>query len=128
MKGGVKPTLVDAVDPTPLFWHYAGDTLLVTPVGIDAWVAGRAHNPWVHSWVPPTPAAIMLERVNDSPELKALAQLAVDAGPEGRTLLKRIVAERLDAYIDVLSVQESLCTPEPNPSVIQPERIANDAP
>ena len=124
LKSGVKPTLTDALDPTPVFWHYAGGTLLPLPgEPVVDWQQGRDFEPWVNSWLPPTPAMSMMNRVSDSPELRALAKLACEAGPNGRLLLDRLIAEELDRQMEALSA--AACGPETSP-ISQPERPATN--
>ena len=122
-KSGIKPTIVDALDPTPMFWNYAGGTLLKRPANISDWVQGRKLKPWVSSWVPKPPAEIMRHRVEESPELLALAKLAHRAGPEGLVMLQRLVVSRLESHYDRLRELElSEERSEPLP-VIKPEPV-----
>ncbi|MGB3544018.1 hypothetical protein [Rubrivirga sp.] len=89
-----KPCLADVLDPAPMFWHYARK-LLPCPAAQEPWFRGRDLRPWLSSYAPRPAAAVMLDRVSSSPELAALASLAVDSGPHGVDLLCREVEKRL---------------------------------
>ena len=124
LKGGVEPCLADALDPTPVFWHYAGGTLLPFPDDpVDDWVQGRDFDPWVNCWSPPTPASTMITKISDSPELRSLAKLAVQCGPSGLPMLKRLVDERLDSYAAEFEREAELASNSP---VIKPEPPAKE--
>lgn len=97
-RGDVGPTLRDAYDPEALFWHYASPALLERPEGAPEWRPGAGEG-WVSSWKPPTPAAILKDRVGASPELGVLIELADKAGPRGRDYLLSLLRRRIEGAI-----------------------------
>ena len=125
VKGGVSPTLADVLDPAPMFWHYCAGTLLDPPAPVPDWVRGRDLNPWVSSWLPSPPASVMKDRVSESPELRALARLAVDSGPNGRVLLDRLISQELDRQMDQYRCERPSEPPRAamsSPALVDPER------
>lgn len=87
------PTLKDAYDPTGIFWHYASPSLLPRPPDAPKWSQGDDTG-WFHAYEPPLPAEVLKRRVDASPELAVLAELADKAGPEGRNYLLSLLRRR----------------------------------
>ncbi len=80
---GVGPTLRDAAEPERLFWHYMAPAILPRPEGVPAWDSGWAEG-WVMDRVEVLAAERLRRRIQESPELAALIELADSLGPGGR--------------------------------------------
>jgi len=88
-------TLRDAAEPRRLFWHVASPALLDAPDDVEPWDSG-----WGGGWravdLPdPLPAEVLGRRVEFSPELAMLADIADRMGPEGRVWLARRLLAKL---------------------------------
>lgn len=89
-------TLRDAYMPASLFYQFASPTLVAAPEGVPEWV------PHGEGWegtarAPELPYEVFKRRVETSPELDRLAELASQFGPNARALLLRAFADRLDS-------------------------------
>lgn len=96
-KGGDSgATLRDAADPAALFWHLASPTILEAPEGVPVWIPNRDLG-----WEAPkrefNPAAVLQRRIESFAMLDALAMVADEMGPEGRTYLLSLIRDRLEA-------------------------------
>lgn len=120
-KAGVNPSLRDVLDPEPLFWNYAGGALLPKPAGVRDWVPGRGLEPWLNSWVPAEPATTMKHRIDDSPELEAIARLAVLCGSEGPKMGERLLLEAFRKHVHIAERSLSRSKPFSDAHGIQPE-------
>ena len=94
-KGGDSgATLRDAAEPAALFWHLASPAILDAPEGAPVWTANRDLG-----WEAPKrdfdPAALLRRRVESMAMLDALALVADDLGPEGRSYLIGLIEQRL---------------------------------
>ena len=95
VKKGYGATLRDAALPTALFWHAASPALLKAPEGVPVWQPNDDLGGWQ---APPRlfdPAALLRRRVESMAELDALALVADDIGPEGRSYLLHLLTKRL---------------------------------
>ena len=91
-------TLKDALNPEPLFWAHA-DVLKIghlKPSGVSDWVDGSDFTGWTYERPEKTAYAKLARRVEVSGCLTDLINLADDFGPEGRTVLLRLISKRLD--------------------------------
>lgn len=93
-------TLRDASEPTRLFWHLASPALLPRPAGVPEWTSG-----WSQGWKAGPrpehlPADVLGRRIGDSPELRLLASVADEMGPEGRVWLVRQLASSLGVDVN----------------------------
>lgn len=96
-KGGDSgATLRDAAEPAALFWHLASPAILDAPEGVTVWTPNRDLG-----WVAPKrdfdAAALLRRRVESMAMLDALAAVADELGPEGRTYLLSLLETRLRA-------------------------------
>jgi hypothetical protein len=89
-------TLRDAAMPAALFWHIAAPAFITAPKDAPVWTP----NTDCH-WVAPNrdfdPAQILRRRVESCAFIDAMAILADDLGPEGRTYLLHLLHARIDA-------------------------------
>lgn len=93
-------TLRDASEPTRLFWHLASPALLSSPEGVPEWSSG-----WSLGWKAGPrpeylPAEVLGRRIGASPELRLLASIADEMGPEGRVWLVRQLANSLGVDVN----------------------------
>ena len=101
-------TLKDVHSPAALFWHLASPSLLPLPKNAPSW---HPADPDDVGWLPVATTELCVysalkRRVETSPDLLALIELADRLGPEGRTALTRLLSRRLDQ------------TPRPSPSEV----------
>ncbi|MGC3004538.1 hypothetical protein ACPF8X_40725, partial [Streptomyces sp. G35A] len=86
----------DAAEPAALFWHLASPAILDAPEGVTVWTPNRDLG-----WVAPKrdfdAAALLRRRVESMAMLDALAAVADELGPEGRTYLLSLLETRLRA-------------------------------
>lgn len=108
-KGGDSgATLRDAAEPAALFWHLASPTILQAPEGVPVWTANRDLG-----WEAPKrefdPAVLLRRRVESMAAIDALAAVADELGPEGRTYLLGLLEQRLRGSkgLDALTKAES---------------------
>ena len=85
--GKMCPTLKDAFDPTRLFWHYMGRTLLQCPKGLSDWT-GHSEGYELPARLPLDPYQALLRKIEHSQELRELARIAALSGPVGCRRLK----------------------------------------
>jgi hypothetical protein len=90
----VGATLRDAAEPGPLFFHFASPSLLEAPPGVPPWES-RESCAWEYQKPDLTPFEVLKRRVERSPDLAALEDLAATLGDEGRLVLARLIARRL---------------------------------
>ena len=95
--GKMGPTLRDAADPTALFWHFAGGTLLPAPDNVPAW-CGHGEGFKVDRVVDLLPFQALQRRIECSPEVEDLVMLADRLGPSGASTLNRLLTQRLEGY------------------------------
>lgn len=96
-KGGDSgATLRDAAEPAALFWHLASPAILDAPEGVSVWTPNRDLG-----WEAPKrdfdAAALLRRRVESLATLDALAAVADELGPEGRSYLLGLLETRLRA-------------------------------
>jgi len=92
---GASPTLRDAAEPSRLFWHYMAPAILRRPPGVPEWSSGWAEG-WVMHRSEFLPAQALKRRIEESPELSALIELADSIGPMGRSMALRLIREKFD--------------------------------
>lgn len=86
LRSGVGITLHDAYDPTEVFWHHAGRSLLTRPDGVQPWVP-RAEGFTMPPRMIFTPAELMDRKLDASADVARLLELAAECGPHGIDLL-----------------------------------------
>lgn len=96
LKSGTGVTLRDVADPSGVFWHHMGRSVLRPPADTVEW------SPQADGWSldrvdPPFPMARLRRRVEESAEILALCRLADELGPTGREALCRLVLQRSTA-------------------------------
>ena len=90
---GVSPTLRDAAQPERLFWHYMSPAVLRRPEGVPEWDSGWGEG-WTMERVEILPAGRLKRRIEESPELAALIELADAIGPGGRDYALRLIRDK----------------------------------
>ena len=93
-KGG-KPTLRDASQPERLFWHYMSPAILERPQNAPEWSPGWGEG-WTMERAELLPAQALKRRIEGSPELAALLELADAIGPSGRAMAVSLIRKRFD--------------------------------
>lgn len=96
LRSGVGVTLHDAYDPTEVFWHHAGRSLLSLPDGVQPWVP-RAEGFTMPPRLTFTPAELMDRKLDASADVARLLELAAECGPHGIDLLCSRLRHRHDA-------------------------------
>jgi hypothetical protein len=81
-----------------LFWHYAGRSLLPRPDGVQAWA------PHAEGFALPdrpefTPAQLLDRKLDNSPDVDRLLDLAAACGPYGFDLLAKRLRRRFEAKL-----------------------------
>lgn len=102
-KGGDSgATLRDAAMPAALFWQIAAPALLQAPEDAPVWIPNEDLG-----WVAPKrdfdAAAVLQRRVESFAMLDALALVADELGPEGRTYLLSLIRDRLESPLPAAS-------------------------
>lgn len=103
----VGATLRDAFMPNSIFYDHASPSLVPRPDGVPNWV------PHGNLWASVAkegelPIDTYKRRLETSPELDRLVELAVSLGPNGVQLAKRIYQEKLDsAFRAIESLEDS---------------------
>jgi hypothetical protein len=81
----MKPSLRDVSDPTAIFWHYMGKTVLKTPEGVPEWSPN-----WGGSWTmeieKPLLYQVLKSKAENNPEFIRFFELADSMSPDGRTI------------------------------------------
>jgi len=81
----MKPSLRDVSEPTAIFWHYMGRTLLKTPEGVPEWIPG-----WGGEWTmvveKPLVYQVVKSKIETNPELIRIFELADSMSPDGRDI------------------------------------------
>jgi len=95
VKKGANPTLRDAAEPERLFWHYMSPAILKRPQGVPEWSSGWGEG-WVMERTELLPAMRLKRRIEDSPELAALIELADSIGTDGRDYALRLIREKFN--------------------------------
>jgi len=80
------PTLRDAYDPVALFWHFASGGLLPRPSGVKLWVS-QSEGFTMPEPISLEPAQLMQRKLDHSPDVVRLIELAKACGPGGLDLL-----------------------------------------
>lgn len=86
VKSGIGVTLRDVSEPTAVFWHHVGRSVLSAPAGVPEWVAG-AEGYSIDRSGAPTAFQRLVSRVESSAEVLALVKLAAELGPYGVEVL-----------------------------------------
>ena len=95
--GGI--SLRDAYEPERLFWDGMPGELLSPPSDVQPWSASDGVGWSAGSQLYRLPADVIARRLEDSPELQALARVADDMGPNGRVWLLRQIAQVLGVEV-----------------------------
>lgn len=95
--GGI--SLRDAYEPERLFWDGMPEYLLSPPANVEPWSAADGVGWSAGSKVVRLPSEVLSRRLEDSPELEALARIADDMGPNGRVWLLRRIAQSLGVEV-----------------------------
>jgi hypothetical protein len=90
---GVSPTLRDAAQPERLFWHYMSPAVLRRPEGVPEWSSGWGEG-WTMTRVEILPAGRLKRRIQESPELAAILEIADSMGPSGRDYALRLIQDK----------------------------------
>ena len=93
VRKGVGPTLRDAVQPERIFWHYMAPAILQRPSDVPEWSSGWAEG-WTMERIELLPYQSLKRRIETSPELAALIELADSMGPSGRQMALRLIEKR----------------------------------
>lgn len=93
LKSDTGVTLRDAFDVSPVFYHYASPALLARPPGVVDWV-GHAEGFMLPARRTFTPAELMARKLETSPDVDRLLQLAAQCGPYGLDLLVQRLKRR----------------------------------
>lgn len=89
-------TLRDVAMPASLFYQYASPALLSAPPGLPEWVSHASG--WESPQkAPPLDFEVFCRRVETSPELARLIELANEIGPQGRAMLIRRFTAAVEA-------------------------------
>jgi len=100
VRGQMGPTLRDAFDPTPLFFHFASPDLLPIPLGVPPWQS-HAEGFTLDPIIQRTPIEKMFQLLELSPDVDRILALAHAAGPKGIDLLlsriKRLHSQSSDS-------------------------------
>lgn len=95
IRSGLGPTLRDVVEPASMFWANMPGDILPPPAGVEPWVPGGEFIGWSADVPEPLIAERLERRVQFSPDLESMRDLADEMGPEGRRYLLRLLARRL---------------------------------
>lgn len=87
--GKLSPTLRDVVEPAPMFWKFMSD-VLPPPANVSDWVGG-ADGFDISAPVALLPAEVMRRKLEASPDVAHLLDLADRIGPHGFDLLVRML-------------------------------------
>jgi hypothetical protein len=121
LSGRVGMTLLDAWDPTCIFFHVASPDILALPAYVPAW------SPSEGGYVLPprtlfTPAELMARKLDSSPDVARLLDLAAACGPYGFDLLVsrlRHMASSHGAALGRVARVEGSLDPVPAPGRLQ---------
>jgi len=86
LKSGCGVTLRDAYDPTAVFFHYASPTLFARPRSVQDWIS-HAEGFTLPDRTTFTPVELMVRKLESSPDVARLVELAVESGPYGDDVL-----------------------------------------
>lgn len=96
VKKSLPVTLNDVANPESLFWHVASPSLLTRPAHVHNWKPADPDDiGWIMKMPDLLPYKIMQTRVETSPELERLIQLADELGSDGRGYLVDMISKRL---------------------------------
>jgi hypothetical protein len=79
------PTLKDAYDPTAMFWHFMGRTVLESPADVPQWT-GHAEN-WKLPKVEPLLPYQKMKAALDTPHVQSVLRLLANSGAMGEKML-----------------------------------------
>ncbi len=93
----MNPSLRDVIQPTAIFWHYMGKTLIKCPPEVPKWEPG-----WGGSWTmqveKPLVFQVLKSKIESNPELQRIFELADSMSGDGReialNMIKRVHLER----------------------------------
>lgn len=91
---GVGITLLDAQNPTPLFFHFMSPALLNKPSQVPGWEPFTGEL-WAPGRPDINPYARLKNRINTSVDLQSMLELADSIGPDGRHQLLRMIRSHL---------------------------------
>lgn len=81
----MQPSLRDVFQPSAIFWHYMGKTLIKAPYDVPTWEHG-----WGGSWnmqvEKPLVYQVLKSKIQDNPELQRIFELADSMSPDGRDI------------------------------------------
>jgi hypothetical protein len=96
--GKMGPTLRDAFNPTSMFWHYMGETLLKRPDNIEPWV-GFSEGFVLEKSVELLPYQQLVRQIETSCELHRIVELAAMSGQVGSSRLINDLTQLLKVAI-----------------------------
>jgi len=106
--GKLGPTLKDAFDPTDLFWHFVGRTVLKSEgVPLPEWV-GHSEGYILPARKETLPYQALVNRIEGSAELRDLAALAAQCGKVGEHCLVSRLRELVSQSNTVSRVAEEV--------------------
>ena len=88
----MQPSLRDVVQPTGIFWHYMGNTLLTLPDDAPSWEPGWG-GAWKMQVEKPLLYQVVKSKVETNPELQRIFELADSMCPDGREIVFRMIKE-----------------------------------
>lgn len=88
----MKPSLRDVFQPSAIFWHYMGNTLIKRPPDVPKW-----HPGWGGSWTmkvdKPLLYQVLKTKIQDNPELHRIFDLADSMSADGRDIALRMIRD-----------------------------------
>ena len=99
----MKPSLRDVSEPTSIFWHYMGRTVLKAPQGVPEW-SSTWGGTWSMEIEKPLLYQVVKSKIESNPELLRIFELADSMSPDGRSIAMNMI-KRL--HIDSTSVKSA---------------------
>lgn len=100
----MNPSLRDVSDPTRIFWHYMGKSVLKRPTGIPEWTSNWG-GAWNMSFEKPLVYQVVKAKIESNPELLRIFELAETMSGQGRLdALNLIKREHVDVSVNKLKI------------------------
>lgn len=90
IRGDMNPSLRDVSEPTAIFWHYMGKTVLEAPTDAPVWEQGWGGN-WDMQVEKPLLYQVVKSKIENNPELLRIFELAESMSPDGRRIAMRMI-------------------------------------
>jgi hypothetical protein len=81
----MNPSLRDVSDPTAIFWHYMGNTVLKRPPDTPTWTSGWG-GAWNMVFEKPLVYQVVKSKIQSNPELLRIFELAQSMSVDGREI------------------------------------------